>query len=707
VIDGNLDDPGWVDATRVETFYETAFSDNRPPIVKTVALLAYDDTYLYLGVICSDPAPEKIRAPYVERDGVTGDQDNVAFFLDARDDHRIAQEFRVSPRGIQADGLLNDANGNEDFSPDFFYETAATVTPEGWQAEVRIPLTTLRYPKADLQKWGFIIWRNYPREYRYAIYSSPLPAGSPCLLCHEGELTDISGLPKGRHLIVAPHVTAESTAAAPNVGDPVPPADNTAQLGLDAKWNPTANTALDGTIRPDFSQVESDVAQVATNQRFALFYPEKRPFFLEGSDLFQTLIPAVYTRTITDPQWGIRGTGRFGSSSYTVLLGEDLGGGTVVIPGPTESTSANQDFHSIVGIARFRQEFEKSYAGLLYTGREIEGGGFNRVLGPDFQWRPNDRDQITGQFLISDTKTPDRPDLAPEWTGQEFTSHAGDISWFHSTKGPEWLVEYQDFGDGFRADEGFVPQVGFRHGTIYAGRKFYPGGFFTVVKPVVQFDDFVSPDDGSLIRETMIAGVQFQGRRNIGGEIDPVVHERILTAGQVIDRTYTAIFVTSNPSPLLPLFTLQGRVGGDIDVDNARPGHGASLTLTTTVRPTQHLQLDSVLSLSYLNEATSTTERRLFTASVERLKATYTLSSRASLRLIGQYVETRRNPELYLSAVDRRDGTFSSSILFAYRINWQTALYAGYGDDRALNAVEDLVPNDHQFFFKLTYAFQS
>jgi hypothetical protein len=707
VIDGDLDDPGWEGATRIETFYETVFSDNRVPKVKTLALLTYDDKSLYIGLRCSDPEPSKIRAPYVERDLVVGEMDNVAIFLDPRNDRRAAMEFRVSPRGIQADGIFNDANGNEDFSPDFFYETAAKITPDGWQAEVRIPLSSLRYPKTDPQTWGFLIWRNYPRDFRYAIFSSPLPPGSPCLICHSGELQGITGLPAGHHFVIAPHVTAQNTASAPNPGDPLSPASNTASVGLDAKWTPNASTVLDAAIRPDFSQVESDVAQVAVNNRFALFYPEKRPFFLEGIDLFQTPLQAVYTRTITDPRWGFRATGKLGSSSYTVLLAQDQGGGSVVIPGPTSSDTANQDFHSIVGIGRWRREFSHSFAGVLYTGREIQGGGFNRVFGPDFQWRPNDKDQITGQLLVSDTKTPTRPDLASEWDGRHLTSHGADVSWLHSTKGLEWLGEYQDMGTGFRADEGFIPQVGFRRGLLYSGRKFYPSTFFTLLKPLAQFEDLVSPDTGGLIRQTLIVGSGFQGRQNLGGEIDPLIHERVLTGNKVLTRTYAFFGIAVSPAWLVPQVNLQAHVGGDIDVDNAREGHGTGVTLTATVRPVNHLGLDLVSVYSYLDvDKGIGASARLFTAKIERLKATYVFSSHASLRLIGQYVDTLRDPSLYLKTVGRHDRTFSSSVLFTYRLNWQTALYAGYGDDRALNGVETLVPTDRQFFLKLTYAFQ-
>ena len=156
------------------------------------------------------------------------------------------------------------------------------------------------------------------------------------------------------------------------------------------KWTPGTSTALDATINPDFSQVESDVAQIAVNDRFALFYPEKRPFFLEGVDLFDTPIQAVYTRTITSPRWGGRGTGKLGGNVlHRSSPRDDRGGGSVILPGPTGSDAGRPGLSLARGHRPRapRPRIARSWA-LLATGREIDGGGYNRVFGPDFQWRP-------------------------------------------------------------------------------------------------------------------------------------------------------------------------------------------------------------------------------------------------------------------------------------------------------------------------------
>ncbi|MEW6368480.1 MAG: DUF5916 domain-containing protein [Acidobacteriota bacterium] len=706
-IDGDLSDPGWQGAGVIDTFYETQPGDNVTPKVKTTALVTYDAKHFYIGVICDDPEPKKIRAPYVDRDNIIGTDDNVAIFLDTRNDRRSAIELRVNPRGIQADAMYNDADGNEDFSPDFFYDTAARITETGWSAEYRIPFSSLRYPKSPVQTWTILIWRNYPRDYRYFIMSSAVPRSSNCWICHSMELTGITDLPSGGYLVGAPYVAAKESGHPRNepgsdfVYEPVD-----GEAGLDVKWTPTANTALDVALNPDFSQIESDVGQIAVNNRFALFYPEKRPFFLESVDLFDTPIQAVYTRTITSPKWGVRATGKTGSSAYTFLVAEDRGGGSVIIPGPDYSSLAPQDFRSFAAIGRVRRDFGRSFGGLLFTDREIEGGGHNRVFGPDFQWRPSSKDQLVGQILVSDTQTPDLPDLDPSWDGGQFTSSALSLMWLHSAPTWIWRLTYEDIGDGFRADNGFVPQVGYRLGRAYLGRNFYPEGVFRVVRPyfIVRYD---SDRDGRMLLRRTFPGVQLQGWHNLVGMVEVYIKDKSRVEDQVFETSQVFYYVEIDPSRRFSRIGVSGYLGEDIDFANLRVGNGGELMLTGTIKPTDHLQLEFNADRQWLNVTTeSGLEGRLFTAQIERIKATYSFTARALLRAIGEYLTVDRDPALYSFEVPARSGGFSGSLLLSYKLNWQTVFFIGYGDNRTLTEDNRLTPEDRQFFLKMSYAFQ-
>jgi hypothetical protein len=707
-VDGDLSDPGWQGAAVIDQFWETQPGDNIPPKVQTKAFIVYDEKYLYIGIDARDPEPSKIRAPYVDRDQVLGTDDNIAIFLDTRNDRKSAIELRVNPRGIQADASWNDATFTEDFSPDWFYDTAARITATGWTAEFRIPFSSLRYPKHDPQTWGIQVWRNYPRDNRYFIHSNPVPRGSNCGLCHIRSITGLTGLPQGGHLVAAPYATAAQNAAPEaDLGSRLHNDKVDADAGLDVKWTPGSNHAIDGTLNPDFSQIEADVAQIAVNQRFALFFPEKRPFFLEGVDLLETPIQAVYTRTITSPRWGLRSTGKLGDSAYTVLVTEDRGGGLVILPGPDFSAFAPQDFKSIVGIGRFRHDFGASFAGFLATDREVRGGGYNRVLGPDFSWRPDVINQVKGQFLWSETQTPDRPDLSEAWNGDSLSGGAFDLRWDHTETAPEGTLRYREFGEGFRADDGFVPQVGLRRGDGYFGWKFFPeSGLVNLVRP--QVNTFYSETRGGfLIERNTAPGIQLLGRRNFLGDVELNLGSARI-GGQVFQRTNLFFQFQVDPSRRISRVEIDGNVGDEYDFDNARLGDGLRLATAITVKPTDHLALEFIGNRQTLDVTGDDGRKgRLFTAQIERLKATYTFSARAFLRLIGQWVETRRDPSLYRFEVARREGAFDGSALFGYKLNWQTVLFVGYGDSRALLENGSLARTGRQFFLKVSYAFQS
>lgn len=702
-VDGKLNDPAWSDAARIDRFYETSPGDNTPPKVKTIAYVTYDDKFLFIGVRCEDPEASKIRAPFVERDNVIGTDDNVAIFLDTRNDKRTALELRVNPRGIQADAVYNDSNGNEDFSPDFFYDTAATIDAGGWSAEFRIPFSSLRYSKADPQTWNILVWRNYPREFRYAYHSAPIPRGSNCLVCHLHPLTGLTGLPSAGHAVIAPYATAQQDAfPESDLGTPLKNEPLKSRAGVDVKWTPTATNAVDLTINPDFSQIEADVAQITVNQRFAVFYPEKRPFFLEGFDLFDTPMQVAYTRTITSPRWGIRSTGRIGDNAYTLLVADDRGGGLMILPGPNGSDFAPQDFESKSAIGRVRHELGTSYVGAVLTDREIDGGGHNRVIGPDFQWRPNQTDAVTGQALYSNTTDPDRPDLSPAFTGASRSGFATTLNWNHQARTYDFGVEGKEVGEDFRADLGFVPQVGYRDVNGYGGLRFYPGkGLLNYVR-ISAVADYQTDSDGKTIYQGVSPAILLLGRRNLQAQFIARPDEQIRVGDQLLTQRTLQWWVQFDPNRRFSRLTFRGTTGTSIDFANERTGPGSSLELSATFRPHDRITLDLLANREWLDHG----GENVYVAQVQRLRATYSFSSKSIVRLIGQYVTTDRNPAQYGYPVPPHDGSFLGSVLYSYKLNWQTVLFVGYGDDRLITPADELVRADRSFFVKVSYAWQ-
>ncbi len=692
-LDGALNDAAWQSAAVFDKFYETSPGDNVPAKVRTVAYITYDSRYFYIGIRADDPDPKKIRAPFVDRDGVIGTDDNIAIFLDTRNDKRSAIELRVNPRGIQADGIFNDANGNEDFSPDFYYDTAAQITNEGWTAEFRIPFSSLRYSSADPQTWNILVWRNYPREYRYAFHSAPLPRGSNCLVCFTHPLTGLTGLPAASHFIAAPYVTAQQVSRPEGgPGSNLESGDFDPDAGLDVKWTPSQNHAVDFTFNPDFSQIEADVPQILVNQRFAVFFPEKRPFFLEGFDLYDTPMQVVYTRTIADPRAGARATGKIGSTAYTILTTKDDGGAYTIIPGPTRSGFALLDRKSYATIARLRHDLGNSFVGAVMTDREIDGGGHNRLVGPDFQWRLPSH-TFTAQLLYSDTENP------PEWGGESSSSHALHASWDHLKREYDAGVRYTDIGDGFRADLGFLPQVGYRELSGYYGRRYYPEGKVRYLRPSVFVQEQQDRDGDEIYRLFSVGAFGF-GVKNTNFDV-VLRNEQIRVGAELLSQNYVQVFYQFDPHRRIPRITLQLRAGEQIDFDNAREGDGLSLNAALTARPLDRLDLQFNVG----RDTVDVDGGRLFTAMFERVRAQYSFSAKSLLRVIAQYVVNDYHPDLYNFPVPEKDGSFLGSVLYSYKLNWQTVFFVGYGDDRILLEDDRLPRTGRSFFLKVSYAF--
>ncbi len=706
-VDGDLGDAGWQGVEPVVTWYETNPGDNVPPDVANLGYLTYDDEFLYAAFLFADPQPEAIRAPLGDRDNVPSETDYGGVIVDTRNDGKSAQMFLANPRGIQYDAITNDATG-EDSSPDFFWESAGRITEEGWQLEMRIPFSSLRYSGSDPEQWRILLYRNRPRAFRYQMFTSRLPRDSPCFICNSRPLVGLAGLPSGSHWVAAPYAFANRLERAEGgPGSPLAAGDPEAEIGLDLKWIPNPDTVLDGTVNPDFSQVESDVAQIAANERFALFFPEKRPFFLEGVDLLTTPIQAVYTRTITAPSWGGRATGQAGRTSYTLLAGQDDGGGSVILPGPVASGLAAQDFDSFFAVGRARRDFGLSFASFLVSDREIEGGGSNRLLGPDVRWRPNEHDTVTGQLLYSWSVTPERPDLAAEWDGRELGGHAAQLEWYREVGGWDAFVQGRDVHEEFRADNGFVPRAGFQAGYAEVGHTFWPEERPVSRLRLSSFAEYIGERDGGVILRGITGAVGLDAKLNSFFRTE-LAFEDVRGIEQVFQRRQIRPVLELRPSGVLSFFSLDGSFGDEVDFANDRLGDGVTAGTSAVVRPTDHLELTANYDRRWLDvDPADRPGGRLFTAQLARLKAVYTFNARAWVRAIGQWIETERDPDLYTFEVAPRDESFSGSLVLAYKLNWQSVGYLGYGDNQSYaEATGGLEPDDRQLFLKVSYAFQ-
>lgn len=699
VIDGRLDDGSWRSAVPQTKFYEIYPANiGQPPVETTVSFL-YDDRNIYVAVRAFDPKPTEIRAPIVRRDQVLSDQDYVEVFLDPLNTRRSAFFFRVSARGIVTDGQYDDKTRLRDYAPDLDFDAATMIDEEGWTAEIRIPLSSLRYQAGVENSWAYVIYRNLPREQVVTIASAPIPRGANCDLCYANV---IEGIPvdKSGSLSVIPHVEYA------RLDDDVN-ASNKLNGGIDLTWKPRENTVVDATIFPDFSQIEADAPQLTANTQFALALTEKRPFFLEGTDLLTTQIPAVYTRAFTDPDVGVRITDRSSRHEYTALVLRDAGGGTVIEPGPISSRSAFQDFESTAFVGRDRLLIDRSSIGVLATARFNDDGSQNVVIGADATWTPRAADQILLQFLTSQTTNPDRPDLLDAWTGQRLTGNAGALAWTHNSD--DWYsnVMYESYSQNFRAWNGFVAQVGISSFTGTAGLTFHPveDSLITRFGPQLTLSR-TEATSGELISKTVSPGIAVRAARDTALSLAWQPHAVTPTLAGPRSYSSYALGFTSTPFPWMPGVRISASVGDVVDSDTGRLGSGSSIQATVPLRFARLELTPTVGYQTMRSRAPSEGRAALFTERNLRLTATWHFSRQLNLRLDHQETAFDASPPFAgLQSKTRLRGR-QSSILLSYQLNWQTRCYVSVlrSSDES-NRTTILQSEQNQIFAKISYAF--
>jgi hypothetical protein len=700
-IDGRLDDASWQSAIPRTKFYEIyPANTGQPPVATSVSFL-YDERNIYVAVRALDPRPAAIRAPIVRRDQVLSDQDYVEVFLDPLNTRRSAFFFRVNARGIVTDGQYDDKNRIRDYSPDFDFDAATSIDEEGWTAEIRIPLSSLRYQAGVENSWAYVVYRNLPREQVVTIASAPIPRGANCDLCYANV---IEGIPIGKSgsLSVIPHV------AYARLDDDLRTSDEL-EAGIDLTWKPRENTVVDATIFPDFSQIEADAPQLTANTQFALALTEKRPFFLEGTDLLTTQIPAIYTRAFTDPDVGVRITDRSSRYEYTALALRDAGGGTVIEPGPINSRSALQDFESNAFVVRNRFLLENGSLGMLATGRFNDDGSQNVVVGADGTWTPSAADQIRAQFLSSETRNPDRPDLLDMWMGQSLEGNAGSLAWVHSSDAWYANVMYQTYSSDFRAWNGFVTQVGVSSLMGVSDLYFYPddGGFITRFGPSLTVAR-VQDDAGGRINQSIAPGfvVRAAGDTQLSLAWQPNAVSTTLAGPRSYDSFVLGI--SSTPFPWMPQATVSASAGDVLDSVTGTIGDGINLVATIPLRFSR-LEIGSTIGYQTMrSRAVDDASKTLFAERNMQVTATWHFSSKLNLRLTHQQTTFDARPPFAGITTDMHAQTELSSVLLSYQTNWQTRLYFGAvtSSDRA-DTPEPLEAKAIQVFAKISYAFSN
>lgn len=695
-IDGILEEEEWADSLILKEFYEIMPGENTKPPVETAAYLSYDEENFYIAFKCSDPEPDKIRARYADRDSAFAD-DLVGIFLDTFNDQRNAYEFLVNPLGAQMDCLRKEPE-EEDCSWDGIWYSKGRITKDGYEVEISIPFKTLRYPKEKIKTFIFMILRIYPRDFRIQISNVPLDRGRNCTLCQAETLENIKIEAKQKKIELIPTFVFSPSYSKENLGEGLEKDEDEKNFGLSISYHMTSNLSFNGTVNPDFSQVEADVAQIDVNTRFALFYPEKRPFFLEGQQYFSSHLNLIYTRTMADPNYGFKLTSKEGRHSLGLFFVEDEIT-NFLFPSNQYSEMASLDMESRSFGFRYKGDlFTDSYAGVILLKREGENYK-NNLFGTDGKIRLGENEFFYFQYVKSSTKDPFLPEISDKFDGEEKDGHSFFLNFEHSSRNWYFSSSYLEKSPSFRADLCFIPRVDvkvyetFLSYTIWNTEK----KLYSRLSPRI-YGNYTKDFKGKNTDWETFAELQFELIKQIHGEMgfsrsmelyEGVEYKKnryYLWANSRFSQNMTAFFYLSN--------------GDGVDYENERAGKLLKIEAQSDYRFGKRIFLD----ISGEHQNFNLRNGNLYKATYLYLKFLYHFSNSIFLRTILQQGIVERNRELYTFDVPDKDNFLALQFLFTYKINPFTLLYLGFSTRGIQQTPYTFQTMNRTYFLKLSYS---
>jgi hypothetical protein len=723
--------PAWKDKlAKAEQFRQREPSDGAAVSERTEVYFGYDAKNLYAIYICFDSEPQRLRARLSRREDVF-DDDFVELMLDTFNDHRHAYAFFANPLGVQADALWTEGPGtieqNFDMSFDTVWNSAGRVTDRGYVIWMAIPFRSLRFASSDPHTWGILLARELPRKNEKSFwpqYSNRIQGR----LNQAGQATGLEQISPGRNFQLIPYGVFRSFKEL-DLRDPNDPKYTQraafGQVGLDAKAVLKDKFVLDVTVNPDFSQVESDDPQITVNQRFEVEFPEKRPFFLENSNYFQTPIQLLFTRRIADPKWGVRLTGKDGPWAVGTLLAGTDSPGEAVSPG-------NPLFgqHALFAVGRVSRDIgSQSSIGVLYADREVNGF-FNRVGSIDGRFKLNENWVASAQGAISATINPEDPNFNLfNTTGQYQSGSAAEAILQRDGHKLNYFLDYADRSPNFRTLTGFDPQPDIR--TLYQRVQytFRPGGKRLIswgpMFETYQNYDYAGNhiDSGyfpsikvELVGQTFLTALYAKEMERLRPQ-DFAVLDDI----QKYTRHTTEFALDTNYFPKVSLhadYRWGERVnynppGTEIPFLASRTGANVQVT----VRPTRSLKIDNTYIFFRLHSCASCGDPLgSLNNHIIRTRVNYQFTKELSFRFIGQYTAVLANPSFTSLQTTKN---FNADFLVTYLLHPSTAIYVGYNsnlenilnppqlDDNGNLARDGRLVNDgRNFFVKASYLFR-
>jgi hypothetical protein len=715
-IDGDLSDVAWQQALNVPLDIVNSPWNNKASPVKTVAKVVENGEFFYIAFIAQDPNPELIRGFLGDRDTRWGD-DLVGFKLDTYNNRRLNYEFFVNPYGVQHDSIANEMTGKSDSAWDGIWESVGKVTETGYQVEMAIPYHILNFDdNSDIKTWAMELIRLYPRDSRLRISHIELDRDDACWLCQIPEITGFKEAKASKNLMFTPTVVANRNERRDVFSDNNDwQSENDVDAGLDIRWGINANTLLNVTINPDFSNVESDAGQLSVNKTFSLFYDEKRQFFVENSEYFSSDFDLVYTRNIADPEYGAKLTGTQGDHSYGAFIANDTQT-NIILPGNTGSRLVSLQEESESGAVKYRYDVNEDFSvGVISTLRQTENY-HNYVSGIDSKYRLNDSNSFQAQVLFADTQ--DSAELTQSGNEEEFTDHAFKVEYEHDSEYWKIDVQHQEIGKNFRADLGFMPRADYQKSAVDVKRLFYgePESIWQEMSFLGQWQ-ILHNENGELLERSVSGGFDIDGPKLSYIDVKVVAADKIglrrheLNSNLAIDNSIDGntrrfqenqaiIYATVQPTAQIST-EFELTLGDKIDYDNDRLGDFIVLYSNISYNVNKHLEFEFSHTYSDL-EAESA---NVYTENLTELRVSYQFDVNSYLKFNVVYTDIDFNLENNPAAYTANDNRLSTQLIYAYKLNPQTVFYLGYSD----NSIQDdrlksLERNQRTIYSKISYA---
>ncbi len=733
-VDGIITPAEWQGASEISNFVERYPGDNTAPDVGTRTYVTYDKDNLYIAFVCNDN-PNSIRATMCQRDQFSGD-DDVCVLIDTYGRAAWAYELFVNPYGVQMDRLWTPVGG-EDSGFDMVWQSAAKVTDSGYQVEMAVPFASMRFPNQSPQTWRMDFWRNRPRQsshqYSWAAYNR----NEQCWPCQWGEVSGIGDVNPGKGMEILPTYVAHQAGYLNDNGDPTSgfhEGDISGEVSLGAKYSISSNATLEGTYNPDFSQIESDAAQVDVNSTIALMYPERRPFFQEGSDVFRTLFNSFYTRTVNDPLYASKFVTRTANYSLGFMTAEDQNT-PYLLPLDERSVLFNGGKSYVNVLRGTRNLGEDSRLGFILTDRRLDNGGYGTIASVDGRLRLTQQYSVIGQLISSFTGEPDKPgptaglqDVKIDegkhtaaFDGERFQGNAMIMQFRRQARAWSFTFDFDEVDPSYRTLTGYDPIVNYRSTFVNSQYTFYPTrGLFQRIQPSFYadgrwlYDGTRRWEHQNVNLYTQLRWAQTEANVSISRGSESWTSSY---TGSLID--YNGLYTLGFNADGQFSNALGYQVSYERSKDVARfaeaEGLQNSVQVSLGIKPVDRLSIEP--DINYVRSTHSEAGNELYRQFIFHTRFSMQMNRELSLRLVVQYNDSRAsiftgedaNGPTYYHAANK---SWAVDPLLTYRLSSFSVLYAGATHEYNFYPTSDMFNSQwklgsRQFFLKLQYLFQA